>query len=74
MLITEYLDNNLVHHYSDAGFYVQQVETGDLYEDAIDLISTPITYVETDIPIESESTLEDDYAEAGRILLGEVNE
>jgi len=48
-LVTEYINDDLVRHYSDQGFLVRQIETGDLYEDAVDLITTPITYEETDI-------------------------
>ena len=34
------------------GFMIQQVETGVLYSEAIDVQNAPYTYVETDIAIE----------------------
>ena len=45
---------NLYKSYSDAGFYIKQVETGVEYEEAIDVENAPYTYEETDklIPIE----------------------
>ena len=36
------------------GFYVKQVETGRLYDIAIDVENAMYTYVETSIPIETE--------------------
>ena len=45
---------NLYKSYSDAGFYIKQVETGVEYSEAIDVENAPYTYVETDklIPVE----------------------
>ena len=70
MLVTEYINNDLVRHYSDQGFLVRQIETGDLYEDAIDLITTPITYEETDIMPERDDSEELEAQELLDILLG----
>lgn len=36
------------------GFYIKQVETGNLYDIAIDIEGAYYTYVETDKPIETE--------------------
>lgn len=45
---------NLYKSYSDAGFYIKQVETGVEYEEAIDVENAPYTYVETEKVIEKE--------------------
>ena len=46
--------NDRVRHYSDKGMMLLQIETGVLYEDAVDVTPCPYTYEETDIPIESD--------------------
>ena len=46
--------NDRVRHYSDNGMMLRQIETGALYEDAVDVTPCPYTYEETDIPIESD--------------------
>lgn len=43
---------NLYRTYSDEGYKIKQVETGAIYDDAIDVENAPYTYVETDIKIE----------------------
>ena len=53
---------NLYKTYSDKGYLIKQVETNEIYEEAIDIENAPYTYEETDIPIE-EAT-EQDYLEA----------
>lgn len=45
---------NLYRSYSDENFMIKQNETGDLYDEAIDVEDAPYTYTETDIPIEEE--------------------
>lgn len=45
---------NLYRTYSDENKYIKQLETGNLYEEAIDLESKQYTYEETDILIENE--------------------
>ena len=53
---------NLYKTYSDKGYLIKQVETNEIYEEAIDIENAPYTYEETDIPIE-EAT-EEDYLNA----------
>lgn len=54
MIITEYIEiENRERRYSDLNMKIRQVETGNLYEDAVDVIPCPYTYEETDIPIEN---------------------
>ena len=56
-------------HYSDQGMKIRQIETGKLYEDAIDVMPCPYTYEETDIPIPVDEEEIDDN-EALNIILG----
>ena len=56
MIVEEKLNERLVRHYSDKGVKLKQVETGLLYDEAIDLSPCGYTYVETDerIAVEEE--------------------
>lgn len=61
MLVVDYPYNeneNLIRHYSDAGFTVRQKETGNEYGEAIDRYPSKYTYEETDHPIEEETVNE----------------
>ena len=42
----------LFKNYSDAGFKIKQVETGIVYDEAIDVENAPYTYSETGDKIE----------------------
>lgn len=53
MLQSELIENGeRIHHWSDAGLKIRQIETGILYEDAVDNVPCRYTYEETDEPIE----------------------
>lgn len=67
MVLTETI-NDRVRHYSNSGMMLRQIETGALYEDAVDITPCPYTYEETDIPIESDPL---EAQEALDIILGE---
>lgn len=54
----------LVRTHSDSGFMVER--DGVLYDEAIDPVGIERNYTETDEPTETT----DEYAEAGKILLG----
>lgn len=57
MVVPEYLDDgNLIRHYSNEGYLIRQVETGEIYEDAVDVVPCRYTYEETDekIPVMKE--------------------
>ena len=73
-IVTEY-ERDLVHHYSDAGFKIRNTTTNGVYDDAWDLVSFNYIYVETDEKIDEEEDPEqtqlEQYAEAGKIMLGE---
>lgn len=58
----------LVKTWSDAGFMIRQVETGAIYEEAIDIYPCPYTYEETDEPIGGDGEI--DAQETLDILLG----
>lgn len=49
MIIKEYFDDKLlVRHYSDSGYRILQVETGIIYDEAIDNMPCIYTYEETE--------------------------
>lgn len=52
MIKTELLKNGkLIRHYSDMDMKLIQVETGMVYDEAIDIVPCRYTYEETDEPI-----------------------
>lgn len=62
MIKTEMVEDR-IRHYSDSGYMIRQVETGNLYEDAVDVVPCPYTYEETeelipDYDIEPQEALE----------------
>ena len=65
MIRTEQIGDR-VYTYSDAGMKILQVETGIVYEDALDVPESGYTYTETDIAIEDEIT----DSEALNIIMG----
>lgn len=53
MIIVELVDEGTrERRYSDKNVKLRQIETGNIYEDAVDVIPCKYTYEETDIPIE----------------------
>ena len=54
-MIIEEMVGDRIRHYSDAGFKIRQIETGIIYDDAVDIVPCPYTYEETDKPIEDDS-------------------
>lgn len=42
----------LIHTYSSTNMKIKQVETGIIYDSAVDVFPCRYTYVETDIPVE----------------------
>lgn len=70
MIVQEVFDwegRSLTKTYSNDGFLVRQIETGDLYGEAVDPTDMHREYEETDIPIEQDE-IED--SEALRIITG----
>ena len=60
MIIVELVDDDTrERRYSDKNVMLRQVETGILYEDAVDVIPCRYTYEESDVPIESVDDSED---------------
>lgn len=52
MAIQTEMVGSRIRHYSDLNMHILQVETGILYEDAVDKMPCRYTYEETDVPIE----------------------
>lgn len=57
MIIKEFYEKrfdgvNLYRTYSDANLQIKQVETGNIYSEAVDVEDATYTYEETDIPVE----------------------
>ena len=50
MIQTEMVEGR-IRHYSDNYMMIRQIETGVLYEDAVDYVPCIYTYEETDKPI-----------------------
>lgn len=46
-------EGGLRHTYSDT-FMIRQIQTGNIYDGAYDILDSPFTYEETDIPLEQE--------------------
>lgn len=70
MIKTEHVDSGTrIRHYSDENFKIRQVETGIIYDDAVDVIPCRYTYEETDIPIETEEP-DKIYAEQSTHIFG----
>lgn len=69
---TEKISETHVRTYSDAGYYIHGGQPEADYTEAVDPISSGRTYTETDIKIPTKDPTEEDYALAGKILLGEV--
>ena len=57
MIVEEKFSENLIRHYSDKGLKIKQLETGLVYEEAIDLIPCQYTYGETDERVQTEEVL-----------------
>ena len=74
MIVQEIISENLVRTYSDSGFLIHGGSPEGDYTEAIDPISLGRIYTETNIPIkteeDNEETIDNEYAEAGRILMG----
>lgn len=52
MIKRELFADNLYRTYSDEGFKIRQVETGIIFDDALDLESANYTYEETEEKVE----------------------
>lgn len=71
-MIVQEINGDMVRTYSDAGFYIHGGFPEGDYEEAYDPVSMGRVYIETNIPIPSpeDDPTEEDYANAGRILMG----
>lgn len=48
---------NLYRNYSNENFRILQEQTGEIYDEAIDVEDAPYTYVETDVKIETDEEI-----------------
>ena len=74
MIVQEQLIDNpsLIKTYSNKGMMIIQDGTGDMYAEAIDLISANHTYTESDIPVNGDEILESQ--EALEAIFGDFTE
>lgn len=55
MIQSELIEDGFrIRHWSDAGFKIRQIETGIVYDDAVDYMPCKYTYEETEEPLETE--------------------
>jgi len=54
MIKQELIGNNLIKTYSDIGNYILQNDTGEKYEEAVDVLPLRFSYSELDEPIPTE--------------------
>lgn len=67
MIVTERLSDGRIHTYSDVGLKILQTDTGNVYDDAVDVVEH--VYTETDQPIyDIEISAEEMLAELERVL------
>lgn len=53
MIREELIENGeRIHHWSDLNLRIRQIETGVVYDDAVDVVPCRYTYEETDEPID----------------------
>lgn len=72
MILTEIIDHGtvqVIRHYSSDNLKLRQIETGLLFDDAVDVMPCQFTYEETNTPIANDCEL--DAEELSNILLGE---
>lgn len=68
----EYVENGeRIRHYSDRNVKIRQIETGVIYDDAVDVLPCRYTYEETNEPIETDQSEENPDTQALNIILGE---
>ena len=66
---SEYVENGeRIRQYSDLGFKIRQIETGILYDEAVDVVPCRYTYEESSEPIEDYELTSD---EALEIITGQ---
>lgn len=68
MIVTEFYTERkdgvkLFRTYSDMGLKIRQVETGEIYDEAVDVEDSTYTYEETDTQADNTAT-EEDYIRA----------
>lgn len=64
-MIIEEMVGDRIRHYSDKNMKIRQIETGIVYDDAVDIYPCPYTYEETDEPIDDGSA---DYPQGWQLV------
>ena len=55
MIITERIESlQLIRRYSDKGMFIKQIQTGEVFPEAVDPIDSKFTYKETNVSIPTE--------------------
>lgn len=67
-VLSEQISEMCIRHYSDKNLKIRQIETGIVYDDAVDVIPCAYTYEETDELIEDQELDAQDILD---ILLGD---
>lgn len=67
-VLEEQVSEMCIRHYSDQGLKLRQIETGILYDDAVDVIPCRYTYEESEEPIPDYELTSD---EALGIIIGQ---
>ena len=65
---TQQISETQIRHYSDKDLKIRQIETGILYDDAVDIVPCRYTYEESNEPIEDIELTSD---EALEIIIGQ---
>ena len=65
---TQQIGETQIRHYSDKDLKIRQIETGILYDDAVDIVPCRYTYEESNEPIEDIELTSD---EALEIIIGQ---
>ena len=71
MVLTQTINENYKKTYSDQGFFIRQLHTGNLYVSALDRMTNNYQYEETNIPIPEKEKTNINYERIIDILSGE---
>ena len=66
-VLSEIINEMCIRHYSDRNLKLRQIETGEIFPDAIDVIPCQFTYEETDISLDDEEINNEEFLQ---IILG----
>jgi len=73
MVVEEIISVDRVRHYSSDGKWIRQIESGMFFKNAVDVYPCPYQYTEYDGEPPYDRNETEEYAEAAKILLGEIS-